>query len=50
MTELGMLLDSLENDAKANTQRHVDFLTHWYRRHAELSDRGFLAWMVDKRR
>ena len=41
MTELGMLLDSLENDAKANTLRHVDFLTHWYRRHADFATAGF---------
>ena len=46
MTEVGLLLDSIEDDPSAsNGVRVAAFITSWYRRHFDHSDREFIAWL-----
>ena len=46
MTEVGLLLDSLEDDAAvSNGVRVADFIASWYGRHFDQSDREFIAWL-----
>lgn len=46
MTEAGLLLDSLQDDAAAtNGLRVAAFIASWYSRHFDQSDRSFIAWL-----
>jgi len=50
MTELGLLLDRLENNnAAADLARGADFLFHWYREHIANSDQALEAWLIGSR-
>ena len=46
MTELGLLLDKLKEGTDPNIVRQAEFVTDWYQRHVDLSDRKFVSWLA----
>ena len=46
MTELGLVLDRLENNADSGVVRQIDLLIDWYQRHVSVSDYKFVIWMA----
>ena len=45
MTELGLLLDRLEDSTDQGVVRQIDFVVDWYQRHVDFSDRKFAIWL-----
>jgi hemerythrin len=46
MTELGLLLDRVQDGSDAAVVRQVDFVNEWYLRHVDFSDRKFTNWLA----